>query len=225
MQARHTVKLSMNRDCLKMQARGDGWPKWHKELMVAAVRAASIRRQVRPPADLATGVFRLSRRIIAVPKIMRRQVAKKKSRAMERGASHSSSRTVLFRHCSLLGGAHCSGRHGWQITGSKEEKKHSLKKTWDIKAGQQLCPLLVELRFTSPSLKLKVKHTAFAGNHIIYDLLLFNIVALVLFFQVVWLQRQNVHSAPPIGQFYTQQCNGALLQRGSLCSLEEILNS
>lgn len=81
-----------------MQARGDGWPKWHKELMAAAVRAASIRRQVRPPADLATGVFRLSRRITAELEVMRRQLARKKSRAMARGSSQASSRTDLFRH-------------------------------------------------------------------------------------------------------------------------------
>lgn len=81
-----------------MQARGDGWPKWHKELMAAAVRAASIRRQVRPPADLATGVFRLSRRITAELEVMRRQLARKKSRAMARGSSQVSSRTDLFRH-------------------------------------------------------------------------------------------------------------------------------
>lgn len=111
MQARHTVKLKMNRGCFRMQARGDGRPKWHKELMAAAVRAASIRRQVRPPADLATGVFRLSRRIIAELEVMRTQLARKKSRAMERGLSQASSRTVLPRHCSLFFGDHCSGRH------------------------------------------------------------------------------------------------------------------
>ena len=98
MQARHTEKLKMNRDCLRIQAKGDGWPKWHKELMAAAVRAASIRRQVRPPADLATGVFRLSRRITAELDVMRRQVARKRSRAMERGESQASIKTVLFRH-------------------------------------------------------------------------------------------------------------------------------
>lgn len=125
MQARHTVKLKMNRGCLRRQARGDGCPKWHKELMAAAVRAASISRQVRPPADLATGVFRLSRRISAVLQVMRRQAARKKSRAMERGSSQASSRTVLFRHRSLLGGAHCSGRHGWQRVDSEEDKQLS----------------------------------------------------------------------------------------------------
>lgn len=123
MQARHTVKLKINRGCLRMQARADGWPKWHKELMAATVRAASISRQVRPPADLATGVFRLRRRITAELEVMRRQVAIKKSRAMERGSSQASSRTVLSRHCSLLGRAHCSGRHDWHTVGSKEDNK------------------------------------------------------------------------------------------------------
>lgn len=123
MQARHTVKLTMNRSCLRIQARGDGWPKWHKELSAAAVRAASIRRQVRPPADLATGVFRLSRRIIAELEVMRRQAARKKSSATERGASHASSRTVLSRHRSLPEGAHCSGRHGWHVVDSEGERQ------------------------------------------------------------------------------------------------------
>lgn len=124
MQARHTVKLNTNRGCLRMQARGDGWPKWHKELMAAAVRAASISRQVRPPADLATGVFRLNRRIVIELEIIRRQQARKKSRAMERGSSQASSRTVLFRHCSLLLGAHSSRRHSWHVVGSEKNRKH-----------------------------------------------------------------------------------------------------
>lgn len=112
MQAKHTEKLMVNRGCFRTQARGDGWPKWHKVLRAATVRAASIRRQVRPPADLATGVCRLIRRIMAVLEVRRRQVAKKKRRAMERGWSQSSSITVLFKHSSLDGGAHCSGRQG-----------------------------------------------------------------------------------------------------------------
>lgn len=124
MQARKTVKLNMNRGCLRMQARGVGLPKWHKELMAATVKAASIRRQVRPPADLATGVFRLSRRIIAELEVMRRQQARKRSRAMDRGSSQASSRTVLFKHCSLLSGAHWSGRQSWHLVGSEEEKQH-----------------------------------------------------------------------------------------------------
>lgn len=119
MHARHTVKLTMNRGCFRIHAREDGGPKWHKELRVAAVRAASIRRQVRPPADLATGVLRLTSRMTAKLRVMRRQVARKKSRAMERGASQASSRTVLFKQWSLIGGDHCSGRHGWHIVGSE----------------------------------------------------------------------------------------------------------
>lgn len=84
---------------------------------------------------------------------------------------------------------------------------------------------MVELRFTSPTLKLKVKHTAFAGNHILCDLLLFYILALVLLFQGCL--------APALECDFSATCwiilrtttdNGALLQRGSLCSLEEILN-
>lgn len=126
-QARHTVKLMVNRGCLRKQARGDGWPKWHKELMAAAVRAASIRRQVRPPADLATGVFRLSRRIIAELEVIRRQLAKNKSRVIERGLSQASSRTVLFRHWSLPLGAHSSGRHSWHVVGSGEETQDRQK--------------------------------------------------------------------------------------------------
>lgn len=137
MQARHTVKLKLNRGCLRRQARGDGWPKWHKELMAAAVMAASISRQVRPPADLATGVFRLSRRISAVLEVMRTQAARKTSRAMERGLSQASSRTVLLRHSSLPAGAHCSGRHCWHLVDSEEEKQHRNKghfgKNWDVK--------------------------------------------------------------------------------------------
>lgn len=125
MQARHTVKLNVNRGCLRMQARGDGWPKWHKELMAAAVRAASIRRQVRPPADLATGVFMLSRRITAAPEVMRRQQARKKSRAIDRGWSHSRSRGVLFRQRSLLLGAHSSGRQSWHLVGSEDTTKRT----------------------------------------------------------------------------------------------------
>jgi len=131
MQARHTVKLNMYRSCLRIQARGDGSPKWHKELIAAAVRAASIRRQVRPPADLATGVFRLSRRSIAEQEVMRIQAARNKSRAMERGLSQASSRTVLFRHCTLPGGAHSSGRHGWHVMDSEEERQHRYK-NWDV---------------------------------------------------------------------------------------------
>lgn len=127
MQARKTVKLNMNRGCLRMQARGDGLPKWHKELMAATVRAASIRRQVRPPADLATGVFRLSRRIIAELEVMRRQQARKRSRAMDRGLPQSSNRMVLFKHCSLLSGAHCSGGHSWHLVGSGKKKQHRNK--------------------------------------------------------------------------------------------------
>jgi len=133
MHARHTEKLMVNRGCLRMQASGDGWPKWHKVLKAAAVSAASIKRQVRPPADLPTGVFRLSRRIIAVLEVKRRQVAKKKSRAMERGLSQASSSTVLFRHCSLFGGAHCSGGHDWHSVSSNIEKsKDHLQKNWNI---------------------------------------------------------------------------------------------
>lgn len=119
MQARHTVKLKVNRGCLRMQARGDGWPKWHKELMAAAVSAASIRRQVRPPADLATGVLMLSRRIKAALEVMRRQQARKNSRATDRGWSHSSSSGVLFRQRSLLSGAHSSRRQSWHLVGSE----------------------------------------------------------------------------------------------------------
>lgn len=135
MQARHTVKLKMNRGCLRMQAKGDGRPKWHKELMAAAVSAASIRRQVRPPADLATGVLRLSRRIIAELEVMRTQLARKKSRAMERGLSQSSSRMVLLRHCSLSSGDHSSGRQTWHTVGSEEEKQlRNEEKKVDVKA-------------------------------------------------------------------------------------------
>lgn len=121
MQARHTEKLTVKRGCFRMQPSGDGSPKWHKVLKAATVSAASIRRQVRPPADLATGVFRLTRRITAVLEVKRRQVAKKKRRAMERGSSQASSSTVLLRHCSLVGGAHCSGRHGWHSVGSEKQ--------------------------------------------------------------------------------------------------------
>lgn len=138
-QARHTVKLMMNRGCLRKQARGDGWPKWHKELMAAAVRAASIRRQVRPPADLATGVFRLSRRIIAELEVIRRQLAKNKSRVIERGLSQASSRTVLFRHRSLLLGAHSSGRHSWHVVGSEEETQHREKKRQSEREREMGC--------------------------------------------------------------------------------------
>lgn len=123
MQARHTVKLNVNRGCLRMQARGDGWPKWHKELMAAAVRAASIRRQLRPPADLATGVFMLSRRMAAEPEVMRRQQARKNSRATDRGWSHSSSRGVLFRQRSLLLGAHSSGGQFWHVVVSEANSR------------------------------------------------------------------------------------------------------
>lgn len=123
MQARHTVKLKVNRGCLRMQARGDGWPKWHKELMAAAVRAASIRRQVRPPADLATGVLMLSRRITAELEVMRRQQARKTSRATDRGWSHSSSSGVLSRQRSLPLGAHSSRRHFWHVVGSEAHNR------------------------------------------------------------------------------------------------------
>lgn len=197
MQARHTVKLKMNRGCLRKQARGDGWPKWHKELMAAAVRAASIRRQVRPPADLATGVFRLSRRIIAELEIMIRQMAKNKSRAIERGLSQASSRTVLFRHCSLLLGAHSSGRHSWHVVGSEEEKQHRNKekklgcKSWNVVFFVQFDRSKIQLwRFKIKCCGLgKKEHGCNFGAFVT--------------FQHSWTFQRR--SAPPAGQPHTQQ--------------------